>query len=48
MEDFEQFLSHDPGVLWSVSPMLVVMLFGYAAVGTFATTSIFGKVRMTS
>ena len=26
--------------------MLVVMLFGYAAIGTFATTSIFGKVRM--
>ena len=26
--------------------MLVVMLFGYAAIGTFATTSIFGKVGM--
>ena len=33
-----------PGVLWSVSPTLVVMLFGYAAIGTLATTSIFGKV----
>ena len=33
-----------PGVLWGVSPTLVVMLFAYAAFGTVATTGIFGKV----
>ena len=38
-------LPHSSGVLWSVSPMLVVMLFAYALVGTFATTGIFGKVQ---
>eukprot|EP00955_Chlamydomonas_euryale_P038414 351099-Chlamydomonas_euryale.AAC.2 len=31
-------------VLWKVSPMLVYFLFGYAVVGTVATTGLFGKV----
>ncbi|GAX77264.1 hypothetical protein CEUSTIGMA_g4710.t1 [Chlamydomonas eustigma] len=31
-------------VLWSISPALVILLFGYAIVGTWATTGIFGKI----
>lgn len=32
------------GVLWSISPSLVVFLFAYALLGTAATTGLFGRV----
>ncbi|KAK9916830.1 hypothetical protein WJX75_007512 [Coccomyxa subellipsoidea] len=34
------------GVLWTVAPSLVLFLFVYAAVGTWLTTSVFGKRLM--
>ena len=35
-----------PGVLWSVAPRLVWFLLGYAAAGTWLTTSLFGRRLM--
>lgn len=34
------------GVLWTVAPSLVLFLFVYAVVGTWLTTSVFGKRLM--
>ena len=34
------------GVLWRVAPNLVLFLFAYTAIGTFLTTSVFGKKLM--
>ena len=34
------------GLLWSVTPKLVWFLFVYAGVGTYVTTSAFGKRLM--
>mmetsp|Transcript_14977 Transcript_14977/g.45203 ORF Transcript_14977/g.45203 Transcript_14977/m.45203 type:complete len:636 (-) Transcript_14977:410-2317(-) len=34
------------GVLWSVAPRLVWFLLGYAAIGTWLTTSVFGRRLM--
>lgn len=34
------------GVLWSVAPRLVWFLMGYAAAGTWLTTSVFGRRLM--
>ncbi len=34
------------GVLWTVAPSLVFFLFIYAVVGTWLTTSVFGKRLM--
>jgi hypothetical protein len=31
-----------PGVLWSISPKLVVFLLSYALLGTFGTAAVFG------
>ena len=35
-----------PGVLWTISPNLVLFMFLYTAVGTFCTTTVFGKRLM--
>lgn len=34
------------GVLWSVAPNLVLFLFAYTAIGTWITTSAFGRRLM--
>lgn len=34
------------GVLWSISPKLVLFLLSYAAVGTAITTCCFGRLLM--
>ena len=34
------------GVLWSVAPNLVLFLFAYTAIGTWLTTSVFGRQLM--
>jgi ABC-type uncharacterized transport system fused permease/ATPase subunit len=31
------------GVLWSISPRLVLFLLGYAFLGTFGTAAVFGR-----
>ena len=35
-----------PGVLWGIAPKLVIFLVGYTLVGTWLTTSAFGKRLM--
>ena len=42
----KMFWRHPPGVLWKVAPNLVLFLFAYTAMGTFLTTSVFGKKLM--
>lgn len=34
------------GVLWTISPKMVLFLFAYTTVGTWLTTSAFGKRLM--
>lgn len=45
LDPFRENYCH-PGVLWTVAPSLVLFLFVYAAVGTWLTTSVFGKRLM--
>lgn len=35
-------LCPSPGVLWSISPKLVIFLLSYALLGTFGTAAVFG------